>query len=1099
MNDKTLQDAYDQAGHNNARLVLRVAAVIYALIALAHAYLLPPVSRTIMVSVAGSTSILFVGLATWIARRQATAVSRHVLGSAALISVVNVLLHLWLEPAPHQSTNVVLLLLFFGAFMFDLLWYLVPTLAAVVGWVLIARPWDFPEPLNFHYTYSVLVSLSASALIYSARRTMFVHNVELQRNSDLQVRELERALTEVQREQRTIAQLSAILTDMAVTIDSQGAVVAYRVPDETDFLARQIRDRPASWAQLSQRLTELGAAATRVDKIGVLIGGAQDANLSGAVEVWLQQTGGPRHIYEARVVPLAQQQALLVLRDISEMILAQEALIREDAARLKALDLEREVTHRRKAEDELAESLALIRATLETTVDGLLVVDMFGNVRQYNGRFRAQWGLPDDLEIWRLQSVVHTVLRKELAQSPELVQAIFHPDALQSAETFHTIKTADNRDFELYSRVQELAGRKLGRVWTFREVTERTRTLQALRQSESNLHALFASSIQAFALLDGQGHILTFNPTASEYGYKYLNVSLQNGQNLLKLARLSELETGFREALEGAIVVREVHAGAHDFDFTMVPVYDADTVVGVSLSVVNTDDRVAALAALRSSEESLRLAVEAGGLILWFYELSSGRLVWQAGRPGVLVDLLGEMADAPARGMDAVYDDDVPEVTRALDAIAQHKQGIDLEFRVRLPDRLAWVHVRGEPIVDGRGDILRLIGIAEDVTDRREFQQRLEQARDRAEEANRLKNSILTNMSHEIRTPMTSILGFSEILARRLEDPALRQGALTIQRGGKRLLFLLDNLIDLAKLEVNRLDLRPTQHPVRESLRAVAALYAEQVAQKGIALTVDDSAEFAVYSDPRREQQILAAVLDNAVRFTARGSIEVGITHSELQGEQCVRISVRDTGVGISAEFLPHIFEDFRQESEGLSRSHEGSGLGLALAKRLLEQMGGRIAITSVKGEGTTVYIDVPQVHHPAGFSADQSLRAGARAQRSGVLLIGDSGFRLAARDALEAAHSGVHIAEVSDLRDTHAILASSAVASVLVQLDGTDPELGRRTVAALQQMLPLRGAQTVAVVRAATQATLEQIRNSGFDLVLASPLGLVAARRIAI
>ena len=1100
MKSAALQAAYDRAGHDNARLVLRVASVIYMMIATAHWLLLPPVSRGIMTAVAAGTAVMFAGLVRWLGGRSAAASGRHILGFAALLSVFNVLLHLWLEPAPHQSTNVVLLVLFFGAFMFDLIWFVVPVVAITIGWFMVAEPWSFPAPQNVHYIYTVLVSLAASTLIYRARRAQFSRTIELQLQADGQVAQLQHALEDVQRQQQANQQLSAVMSDFSIVLGGEDAVISYRVPDGTDFLARTLSDQAQSWPAVADRLRAMGGDEQRIVRLGTLIESARSSAKAGAVEIWIAPSDGPRHIYEVRVVPLNERNVMLVMRDISEAILAQEALIREDAARLKAADLEREVEQRRKAEDELAQSLALVRATLETTVDGLLVVDNFGNVRQYNGRFRAMWGLPDDLELWRLQSVIHTVLRREIGSSPELVQAIFHPEVLQSAETFHTVTTADQRNLELYSRLQQVDERRLGRVWTFRDVTERARTLQALRQSEANLHALFASSVQAFALMDPLGKLVAFNPTAGEYGFKYLNTALQVGQGLLEIPGFPDFARAFRRVLQGRIVASEFSHDGHDFDVTLVPVYDTDSVVGVSLSVVNTDERVAALAALRSSEESLRLAVEAGRLILWFYEWSARRLVWQAGRPGELVELLGDLADAPLRGLDAVYLEDRARVLEAFQAVQSQRLGLDLEFRVQLPQRLAWVHVRGEPVLGSRGEVLRLIGVAEDVTERLEFQQRLEQARDRAEEANRLKNSILANMSHEIRTPMTSILGFSEILVRRLEDPGLRQNALTIQRGGKRLLFLLDNLIDLAKLEVNRLDLRPTQHPARDSVRAVVGLYAEQIEQKGLVLVLDDALEQTVYADPRREQQILAAVLDNAVRFTRQGSIHIRLSATVREQSRYVCVAIEDTGVGISAEFLPHIFEDFRQESEGMSRTYEGSGLGLSLARRLLDQMDGIIEIESTKGQGTRVYVYLPEARMTARHEhADQSLRLAVQRSLRGVLLVGDAGFRRQIRDVLQAAHPGATFAEVADVRDRQAIAEAAGVASIVVQVDGANAADAQRIIGTLRHIIPLHGARRVAVVRGATPAAVERVRDLGFDTVVPGMLDMVSAGRIVI
>jgi signal transduction histidine kinase len=234
---------------------------------------------------------------------------------------------------------------------------------------------------------------------------------------------------------------------------------------------------------------------------------------------------------------------------------------------------------------------------------------------------------------------------------------------------------------------------------------------------------------------------------------------------------------------------------------------------------------------------------------------------------------------------------------------------------------------------------------------------RLEDARNSAEEANRMKSEFLANMSHELRTPLNGILGFAELLEMELQDPAQHEYAQTIRTSGEHLLALVTDVLDLAKIEAGRMDfdLSPVELPAL--LSEIVGLQRGHAQTKNLALEFDDSnLPPLVFVDKVRLRQILLNLTSNALKFTEQGSVTV---RAFSEGSR-VRIEVQDTGVGIKPEDQHLIFEKFRQSESFVTRSHQGTGLGLTLAKELVEHMGGEIGVTSTPDVGSTFYVVLP-------------------------------------------------------------------------------------------------------------------------------------------
>jgi signal transduction histidine kinase len=251
------------------------------------------------------------------------------------------------------------------------------------------------------------------------------------------------------------------------------------------------------------------------------------------------------------------------------------------------------------------------------------------------------------------------------------------------------------------------------------------------------------------------------------------------------------------------------------------------------------------------------------------------------------------------------------------------------------------------------------VAVVTSVVDRlREQRDLLEAARDAALEASRLKSAFIANVSHEIRTPLNVITGYTELIGEHLaeqKNESLKDYAEGTQRACARLLRTIGNILDISKIETGAFNLVPTRLEIGPLLERLLADFRLMAERKGIALTYTiDTPGASVVIDEYCLTQALTNLLDNALKFTERGAITCRLYRAP-DGTLCLEI--RDTGMGISEEYLPHLFEPFSQERSGSSRQFQGSGLGLALTRKYLELNGAKISVQTEKGKGTTFTI----------------------------------------------------------------------------------------------------------------------------------------------
>ncbi|QDG54342.1 response regulator [Persicimonas caeni] len=334
------------------------------------------------------------------------------------------------------------------------------------------------------------------------------------------------------------------------------------------------------------------------------------------------------------------------------------------------------------------------------------------------------------------------------------------------------------------------------------------------------------------------------------------------------------------------------------------------------------------------------------------------------------------------------------------------------------------------PVTDSREQVVGISAIARDVTALKvaedELLQRsvqLSQAKKKADAANQAKSQFLANMSHEIRTPMTAILGYAEVLRAHTENPDDLQCVETIKRNADYLLEIINDILDLSKIEAGKLDLDLSRVAPDELLAEVISLMQVRAEEKRIPLSLEFVGKLPRYieTDPKRLRQVLINLVGNAIKFTDDGQVRVRASF-EGEGRPMLCFDVADTGIGIPAEQQDGLFEPFSQVTSPDKAKHDGTGLGLTICKRLVDALGGEILVDSARGEGSTFSVKVPVrssndlelVEPRQGIMIPQEPRvSNERCIDARVLVVDDRhDIRYLARFFLERSGAEVEVAE---------------------------------------------------------------------------------------
>lgn len=560
-------------------------------------------------------------------------------------------------------------------------------------------------------------------------------------------------------------------------------------------------------------------------------------------------------------------------------------------------------------------------------------------------------------------------------------------------------------------------GQVEGFVALVQDIHERKQAIASLEESEQRFRTL-ADNISQFAwMADSSGGIFWYNRRWFEYtgttleqmqgwGWRQVHHPDYVERVVEKISRC--FATG--EPWEDTFPLRSKEGEYRWFLSRALPIRDEAGNVTCWFGT-NTDitDRQQVEAALRESEDRLRMAIESADLGTWDWNLVADELTWNAGCKAMF-GLPPEAHISIETFFEALHPDEHDRLERVIRWSLNPASGgnYDVEYRIiGITDGIErWIAAKGQAYFDPAGKPLRFTGTVLDITAQKqvaarqeELFQREQAARSSAERANRIKDEFLAVLSHELRTPLNPILGWSRLLqTRRLGEDKTIEALAAIERNAQLQAQLIEDLLDVAKILRGKLSLNPTAVNLVSTIEGAIETVKTAAEAKSIAIDCQLPDIGQVHGDAARLQQIVWNLLSNAIKFTPEGgSVNVGL--QRLEGR--AQLTVSDTGKGIAPDFLPYLFESFRQEDYSTTRKFGGLGLGLAIVRYLVEAHGGEIQADSPGiGQGATFTVELPLLDRP------------------------DEGEPTEALPELEADLSGIRVLAVDDEPDTRALVA---------------------------------------------------------------------------
>jgi PAS domain S-box-containing protein len=765
----------------------------------------------------------------------------------------------------------------------------------------------------------------------------------------------------------------------------------------------------------------------------------------------------------------------------------------------------RDITERKEAEEALRRSEERFRALIENASDLITILEPDGTLRYQSpavtplfgytpeemaGHSAFEWMHPDDVP----------------ATIERLTDVATHPGTTYRTEFRFLHKDGSWRTVEAVGRTLSPTSAEAGIVVNSRDVTERRQVERALRASEESYRGLFDALTELVYLQDLEGRFINVNEAVVKaYGYTREEIVGQTPALLADPERVDVADTmeRFRRTLEGEPQRFEWWGRRKDGSIFPKEVvlkrstyFGQDVVIAVARDVTERKAIEDALIRQKAYFEEILDSTDAGISVFD----RAGRFEYIS--PSAIPDpalrqwSIGKTVREYCREK-GVLPDVCEQRQRSLDLAIAERRAHEFEQEARQPDGSSRHMLRRIlPLLDEAGEVTRLIGYSMDITERKRAEAAMQQAKEEAERANRAKSEFLSRMSHELRTPMNSILGFAQVLARRGLPPDQHRAVEHVLKAGRHLLNLINEVLDIARIEANRQPLSLEPVSAASVLHEAASLIRPLAAERGCTLEEVPACPRYVRADRQRLTQVLLNLLSNAVKYNRPGgSVRLACRVVEGVDGERLRIEVQDTGPGIAPERMAELFVPFARLGAE-STQVEGTGLGLALSQRLTEAMGGRLEVESRPGEGCTFTVELPVVDSPlermggAGLTRRLAAAGGGPARPATLLYVEDNLANLSLVETILASRPEVTL--VSALQGRLGLDLAREHAPDVVLLDLHLPDLpGDEVLRRLRADPRTRDVPVVVISADAMPRSVDHLLELGAFAYLTKPLDL--------
>ncbi|MEQ1527805.1 MAG: PAS domain S-box protein [Methylococcales bacterium] len=686
---------------------------------------------------------------------------------------------------------------------------------------------------------------------------------------------------------------------------------------------------------------------------------------------------------------------------VEELVMVQDQLkwfetykapvIDETGQLLGTVGFAREITDRKHAEVSLAESHKLLQTIINASPMRVFWKDRDSRYLGCNPVFAKDAGVNDPAELigksdyqlsWRAHADQYRADDQHVMSAGQPKLSYEEPQS-----------TPDGQKIWLRTSkvpLRNTANEIIGVLGVYDDITAQKQAQKALLESENRFRKLFEDTAEAVLLIEDGCFI-----DANQAALKMLGMDAPEQLLLRSPSEISpEFQPDGQPSLQKAeqMIRQTFESGAQQFEWEHLRANGQAFLAEVLLTPIQYKSRQilhvvwrdvtvrkSMEIALRTSEENLNRAQSVGEVGSWLIDLSKNLLQWSAETYRIFQISVHESINLE-RFINSVHPDDRDSVINAWQAALRLSVPYDIEHRIIADGEIRWVRERAQIERNDQGKPLAGIGTVQDITERKQIVLELEQyrnhlvelvatrtaelaeAKDAAELANRAKSAFLANMSHEIRTPMNAILGLTHLLNKQINDVTQQAQLLKVENAARHLLGIINNILDLSKIEVGKLSLEHREFMPKGIVDHVLSMLAERAHDKQLQLLTEIAPNIPSYlcGDALRLRQMLLNFVGNAIKFSEVGPITIRMRILDEDEQSVVLyVEVQDHGIGLTEQQQKLLFQAFSQADESISRKFGGTGLGLAITSRLAAMMGGKVGVISQQGVGSTFWMAV--------------------------------------------------------------------------------------------------------------------------------------------